>query len=205
MSSSTRRAYHHGNLREALLDAAEQSIEASGPRGLSIRGLARAVGVSHAAPNSHFPDRQALLDALARRGFERLGDLLEQACLSADVVQSSLETRFRGTMAAFVKFATDHPELLDLMFVRKRANHDPSSQLEAAANAALNPISRLIDEATGAGILAPGDRGRQWYLLAALTRGIAALVLSGDIQPEAIETLLTDATATFLRGNAPEP
>ena len=170
-----------------------------------MRELARAVGVSHAAPHSHFPDRQALLDALARRGFERLGDVLDTACPTSRVSQTDLETRFRGTMAAFVQFATDHPELLDLMFLRKRANHDPGSQLEAAANAALNPISRLIDEATTAGILAPGDRGRRWYLLAALTRGIAALVLSGDIRTDAIETLLTDATVTFLRGNAPKP
>jgi AcrR family transcriptional regulator len=64
--------YHHGNLRAALLDAAECSVEEQGAEQLSLRELARAVGVSHAAPRSHFPDRQALLDALAERGFDRL-------------------------------------------------------------------------------------------------------------------------------------
>ncbi len=170
-----------------------------------MRELARAVGVSHAAPRSHFADRQALLDALAQRGFERLGDKLDQACPTSVISRSDIETRFRAMMAAFVDFATDHPELLDLMFVRKRANHDPSGPLETVANSALDAVSRLIDEATTAGVLAPADRGRQWYLLAALTRGIAALVLSGDITTDAIQTLLTDATLTFLRGNAPTP
>ena len=79
MSTSTlrhvRRArpYHHGNLRTALLAAAQQTVRERGVAALSLRELAREVGVSHGAPRRHFPDRQALLDALAEDGFERLG------------------------------------------------------------------------------------------------------------------------------------
>ena len=67
------RPYHHGNLRTALLEAAERTLRERGVQALSLRELAREVGVSHGAPRRHFPDRQALLDALARAGFERLG------------------------------------------------------------------------------------------------------------------------------------
>jgi len=157
------------------------------------------VGVSHAAPKSHFPDRDALLDALAQRGFERLGPELDRASSSGP-----LDARFRDTMAAFVTFAIDHPELLDLMFARKRATKDHNSTLELAADQALRAITRLIDEATTTGALAPIEPLRYWFVLGALTRGIANLVLSGDIGASAIETLLTDATRTFLRGNAPD-
>ncbi|MEW2235322.1 helix-turn-helix domain-containing protein, partial [Streptomyces sp. NPDC024062] len=66
-----RRPYHHGNLRTDLLDAAERSLRAHGAEQLSLRDLARDVGVSHAAPRRHFADRRALLDALAESGFTR--------------------------------------------------------------------------------------------------------------------------------------
>src|ERR1700690_2322989 len=81
MSTTTSRAYHHGNLRAALLAQAEQIVRERGVEELSLRELARAVGVSHGAPRRHFPDRQALLDALAEDGVERLGAQLRGAAL----------------------------------------------------------------------------------------------------------------------------
>jgi len=77
------RPYHHGNLRAALLAAAEQTLSQEGAGELSLRELARQVGVSHAAPRRHFAGKQALLDALAEDGFERLGDGLRTALAEA--------------------------------------------------------------------------------------------------------------------------
>src|SRR5215472_7707973 len=77
------RPYHHGNLRTALLDAAERTLRERGVQALSLRELAREVGVSHGAPRRHFPDRQSLLDALAGAGFERLGAELRAAAAAA--------------------------------------------------------------------------------------------------------------------------
>src|ERR1700748_988092 len=76
---ATTRPYHHGNLRAALLAQAEQPVRDRGLQALSLRELAREAGVSHAAPRRHFPDRQALLDALAQDGFDRLGRELSAA------------------------------------------------------------------------------------------------------------------------------
>lgn len=76
MHSRTRR-YHHGDLRAALLARAEQTLRERGPGDLSLRELARDLGVSHAAPSRHFKDKQTLLDALAQTGFERLREVLE--------------------------------------------------------------------------------------------------------------------------------
>src|SRR3954469_1482671 len=75
--TATTRPYHHGNLRPTLLAAAERALARGGE--LSLRELAREIGVSHAAPRRHFPDKQALLDALAQDGFERLGRELAAA------------------------------------------------------------------------------------------------------------------------------
>src|SRR3954451_16003211 len=83
------RPYHHGNLRTALLEAAERTLREGGAEKLSLRELAREVGVSHGAPRRHFPDRQALLDALSQAGFERLGaELRGAAAKSGDEFES---------------------------------------------------------------------------------------------------------------------
>src|ERR687894_2671163 len=71
------RPYHHGSLRPALLAAAEKALDRGGVQALSLRELAREIGVSHAAPRRHFADKQALLDALAQEGFARLGAALD--------------------------------------------------------------------------------------------------------------------------------
>src|SRR6476661_2726124 len=112
----TGRPYHHGNLRSALLAAAERTVRERGVEQLSLRELARQVGVSHGAPRRHFPDRQALLDALAEAGFIRLGADLRTA---VDGAGEEFEARLRATAAAYVRFATEDSALLELMFASK--------------------------------------------------------------------------------------
>src|SRR5919106_6099117 len=110
---ATARAYHHGNLRSALLETAERTLARRGASELSLRELAREVGVSHAAPRRHFADKQALFDALAEDGFERLGRELDEAMAAAD---GSLRGKLAAFAHAYVRFATEHAPLLDLMF-----------------------------------------------------------------------------------------
>src|SRR3954451_10113690 len=83
MAVEEERRYHHGILRSELLEQAEQTLRERGAGELSLRELAREVGVSHAAPRRHFRDKQALLDALATNGFERLGRSLDRALARA--------------------------------------------------------------------------------------------------------------------------
>src|ERR1043165_5108203 len=110
--TTSARTYHHGNLRTALLEAAETALTAG--EDLSMRELAREVGVSHAAPRRHFADKQALLDALAEDGFLRLGAELRAATRDGDFA-----ARMLGFARAYVAFAVDHAALLDLMFAGK--------------------------------------------------------------------------------------
>lgn len=194
------RPYHHGNLREALLDAAERSIEDLGVEQLSLRELARTVGVSHAAPRTHFPDRKALLEALADRGFARLGTNLRGAYKMSE---PTFAARLRASMAAYVTFASLNPALLDLMFAAKTGSDAPGLQSAAADVLAVAPT--LVEEGIAAGVLAPADPSRYALLLAAVIRGIVGLVTSDNINPDAIDELIGDAATTFIRGSAPQP
>jgi AcrR family transcriptional regulator len=106
-------AYHHGDLRAALLKAAVLEIERSGYENLSLRELAESLGVSRAAPYRHFVDRRALLAAVAAEGFDRLTAIHRKANASAKTPQTRLTAAGRGYLA----FAAERPQLFRLMFV----------------------------------------------------------------------------------------
>jgi len=99
-------AYHHGNLREALLECAAGVIAERGVESLSLRGLARELGVSHAAPSAHFVDRQALLCEMAKEGFRRC---VEAMHAGAEAAGPDPVARYRALGRAYVQFARDNP------------------------------------------------------------------------------------------------
>lgn len=190
------RPYHHGQLREALLEQAECTARQRGADALSLRELAREVGVSHGAPRRHFPSRQALLDALAERGFERLGAELRRAVASAG---DGYEPRLRATAGAYVRFATEDAALLELMFAGKE--RDASGPLWEASARAFAVLLDLIAQGQDEGALEPGDPERVGLVLFATIQGIASLVSAGIVQPEQVDELVADAVAHFLRGS----
>jgi len=190
--------YHHGNLRAALLDAAEHSIEELGVEQLSLRELARAAGVSHAAPRGHFPDRRALLDALAERGFERLAAGLRDADGRSG---PGFEARLNAIGTAYVAFASSNPVLLELMYANKP--HSDSPGLQAAMADVLSVVLGLVADGVASGALAAGDPERYALLLFSWIRGIAALVAGGIVGPDATDQLIAQAVTTFTRGSAP--
>jgi AcrR family transcriptional regulator len=190
------RPYHHGNLRQALLMQAERTVRERGVQALSLRELARGLGVSHGAPRRHFPDRQALLDALAEAGFERLGDELRAAL---DGAGEDFRARLQATATAYVRFATDDAALLELMFAGKHGEH--SSALDEAANRAFAVMLELIHQGQADGVLEPGPSERVGLVLFATIQGIAALVTGGMIDAAQLDELVSDAIAHFLKGS----
>jgi AcrR family transcriptional regulator len=189
------RPYHHGNLRAALLAQAELTLREHGLDGLSLRELAREVGVSHAAPRRHFADRQALLDALAESGFARLGAELRAALENAG---DDYEARLRATATAYVRFAIHDAALLELMFAGK--HRQQSGALSEASDRAFSVILDLIREGQAGGALEPGEPERIGLLLFATVQGIAALVTGGMVDPEELDSLVADAIGRFLHG-----
>jgi AcrR family transcriptional regulator len=181
----TERPYHHGNLRTALLAQAERMVRERGAQNLSLRALAREVGVSHGAPRRHFPDRQALLDALAEAGFARLG--------------AELRGAVDGAGAAYVRFASRDAALLELMFAGK--HREGSGAVDEAADRAFSVILALIEQGQTDGALERGQPERVGLVLFATIQGIAALVTGGMVQAEQLDELVADAIARFLRGS----
>jgi AcrR family transcriptional regulator len=196
MSDTDDRRYHHGNLRTALLAEAERSVREHGVEQLSLRELARQVGVSHAAPRRHFPDRQALLDALAETGFERLGNELRAAVEEAG---HDFQARLRATAAAYIRFATDDAALLELMFAGK--HRAGAEQLVTAADRAFAVMFDLIVQGQAEGVIEPGEPERVGLVLFATVQGIASLINGSMVDAELLDGLADDAVEHFLRGS----
>lgn len=172
--------YHHGALREALLQAGEAELRIGGIERFSLRSVAKRAGVSHAAPAHHFKDADGLLTALAVVGFQRFIDFQRQSRANADTDGKS---QLAAGGLAYVAFAEEHPALFRLMFSSNHPNFsDPV--LLTAANAAFRDLSDLVEHSS--------DRGRDRDSAAVtrdvltvwgLSHGLADLVSTGQVMP----------------------
>ena len=167
------RPFHHGNLRATLLDEAEKALRSKSVEELSLRELARDAGVSHGAPRSHFPDRKALLDALAERGFLSLAGAIRAGADSSLDYPESL----RAAGRAYLDFAVSNPALLDLMFAAKTDR--PPESLLAAAEALFATISDIMSVGVSLGVFTRNNVGRFTQLMSATMQGISTFVGAG--------------------------
>jgi AcrR family transcriptional regulator len=122
--------YHHGALRDALLEAAERVLERDGLGGLTLRAVAREAGVSHAAPTHHFGDLTGLVSELAAIGFRQFN--AEMAAAGATGGPSGLE-KATARAKAYVAYAQAHPGMYGLMFRTERLDMTRPSLHEAAS------------------------------------------------------------------------
>ena len=197
--SATARPYHHGNLREALLVAGERALGTTGAANLSLRELAREVGVSHAAPRRHFADRQALLDALALNGLEQLGAQLDAALAGAG---EDFTTRILALARAYVGFATTRPALIELMFASKHEAGAPR-ELAQAADRAFAAALQVVADGQAAGAVVPGDPERLAKIAFALLQGLVAIANNDMLDGQPLDALRDAAVERLLLGFAP--
>jgi AcrR family transcriptional regulator len=193
--------YHHGNLRAALLEGAERTLSEHGTSGLSLRELARVAGVSHAAPRRHFPDKQALLDALAEDGFERLRAALAGAVDRA--AGESFADRFTAMARAYVGFATAHRALLELMFAAKQ-RPDAGAVRAAADRAFAGPLA-LVADAQECGEVVSGDPKGVALVAWAAVQGFASMAAEEMFDDGAIDELVGMAVERLMLGLRPRP
>jgi AcrR family transcriptional regulator len=145
------RPYHHGDLRNALLDAARAILEEESLANLSLRAVARRAGVSHAAPYRHFPNHEALLVELAVEGFSELrGNIV-----AASRMPGPNSDRIANIGAAYMRFVARRPALARLMFGPQLPNRDTFPRLADAADAIGSEIGvALQDNALGLAVWA---------------------------------------------------
>ena len=145
--ATARKAYHHGDLRESLLEAAGELLEKEGPAGLSLRKLGRQLGVTPGAPYRHFEDKDALLAALATEGYVEL-----RSEMVADQDPSiGGEERLKRAGVGYLRFATRHPELFRLMFGWMPSRDIP--ELWEAADATFAGFEAVLQACENEGLL----------------------------------------------------
>ncbi len=199
--SGTRRSYHHGNLREALVSAALDLISKKGPAGFTFADAARAAGVSPAAPYRHFRDRDALMADVARRGFENFAEALAKAW---DEGKPTPRLAFERVGRAYLEFAQKEPALFSAMFESGLSPNDYPELREAGDQAFA--VLREACEALCATL--PKERRPPALMMAlhiwSLSHGIAALFARGDgarrTIPMAPDELLEAAVLIYLDG-----
>jgi AcrR family transcriptional regulator len=193
--------YHHGDLRAALIARAAEVVVADGVGALSLRELARDLGVSHGAPSRHFPDKQSLLDALALNGFERLRIDLADALTPVGPVVPFRE-QFARLAAAYVQFAVRNASLLAVMFAAKHREQSPP-ELRAAVDQTLDAPLRAIEQAQRRGEVVDGDVEEIATAILATMHGFAALIAAGLLDPGASGATLTATVGRLIEGLRP--
>ena len=174
--SSKKQGYHHGNLRNALIETGMSLLHEKGDGDIGLREVARGAGVSATAVYRHFPDKYALMTALAMEGYERLADAQQQAAAT----KKNIADGFRASGRAYVRFALSNPALFRLMTRQLQptsiSNEQGSPNDNRAARFLFNQVSKLLPA---------GSSTEQIELTAlqawALVHGLATLVLNGQI------------------------
>jgi AcrR family transcriptional regulator len=195
------RGYHHGNLREALIEAALNLIAEKGPAGFTFADAARWAGVSPAAPYRHFRDRDALLADVARKGFERFEAALAAAWNNG---RPDAMSAFHKVGQAYLDFARTEPAYYAAMF-EAGLPPDADADLRAASDRAFN-VLRNASEAISA--LLPAARRPPALMMSlhiwSIAHGIASLFGRGDAGrrklPMTAQELLEAAVLIYLQG-----
>jgi AcrR family transcriptional regulator len=208
-SPAAKRNYHHGDLRRALLDAAWRLVAEKGLAALTLRELARAAGVSHAAPYHHFPSRTALLDALAEEGFAGLDRAMGEAKAGPATGEQAAEAATPGPGdplpspaepgqpprpvegaevmvrlgRAYVDFACAHPEQLQVMF--RPRHHDsegpPPPALAEIGAQAYGHLADGVRVCQAQGLAPAGDPNELALSAWSLVHGFASLWSQGQL------------------------
>jgi len=167
------RRYHHGNLKQTLLQSAVKVLAKAGPRDFTLREVARQAKVSHNAPYRHFRDKDELLAAVAAQGFNRLADTMISA---SDAISDPLEA-FRASGLGYVRFALEWPDHFAIMF-DSGPDLGAYPDYAAAGHRAFQVLLDKIVAAQNARQLRPGDPNRLALIAWSLVHGIAKLAIA---------------------------
>jgi AcrR family transcriptional regulator len=177
-------AYHHGDLKNALIEAGAEILSKEGVTGLSMRRVAQKVGVSQAAPYAHFVDKQALIAAIATDGYRRLYEQLQAAIARAgdDAARALMEGAW-----AYVEFALAHPSLFKVTMsnvVEKQKQYPAFVEISQKSFALVVTVAEALQEA---GLLQPGPPVLAAVSLWSAIHGLVVLLLEDQLGHAVLE------------------
>lgn len=171
--------YHHGNLRSALIDAAILLLAEKGISGLSIREVARQVGVGHAAPYRHFRNKKELIEAIAAVGYRQLSKGCE---LAEKKFPDDPQEQLRDGGIRYLMFAAENPEIANIMFSGYLSLDDCGEELAVTSDKALMDLVKIISNGQAAGIYGESDTFDLTLASWSMVHGLSMLVISGMLK-----------------------
>ncbi len=194
--SPVKQAYHHKDLRNALVDEAIAMLADDGSGSLTLRELARRLGVTHTAPYAHFTDKKALLEVVADAGFARLTERIQRARLNANDPISA----FEAMGVEYLAFARENANWYRLMFADAELTHDPECEMSEEGERAFGALIEAI-----AAFAPPPDVDVREFAVAlwAFVHGVAMLEIDQRMHAKTMqsaEDVLRAGTRIFVRG-----
>jgi AcrR family transcriptional regulator len=170
--------YHHGDLKNALIEAGVDILTTEGVHELSLRKVAARAGVSHAAPYAHFADKQALIAAISTEGFRRL---YERVRAAAELSNHDPRQQFIETAWAYVQFALDDPAHFKVMFSGALKQEKDYPEFVELSQKNFRSVVTLVERCQAAGLLQPGPADELAISVWSLVHGFIALILDDQV------------------------
>lgn len=174
-----KKQYHHGDLRTQLLKTAARIVAKEGVDKVTMRTISQRIGVSRTAPYRHFPDKTAILSAVAEDGFKRLKDHLRATMEGENI--DALE-HLEKLSLAYVDFAVNNPAYYKLMFGKEITTQTPSAELQTAARVAFDELIAAIEACRSEGLIKCDDSLSLANVTWATVHGLSTLIIDGQIQ-----------------------
>lgn len=197
-----RRAYHHGDLKAALVEAAVDIVRTEGADALTLRAVAARVGVSATAPYRHFADRRALVAAVAEVGFRKLQEAMLEAVQSGGGREG-----MKQVAMAYVRFGHENAAEYRVMFGPEVAVTDELPSLRQTGRGVLGFVAEGFSRLQQAGLIGPGDPWLMAVATWATLHGLVMLSLDGQTAGVApsLEAVVEEAARIMMFGMAPRP
>jgi AcrR family transcriptional regulator len=178
--------YHHGDLKNALIQAAIETLSADGVNVLSLRKVAQRAGVSHAAPYAHFTDKQALIAAISTEGYRKLFDCLASVVeqYRHDPLRQLIETAW-----AYVQFALREPAHFKITLSGMVEKEQEYPALVEMTQKAFGLVVEVTEACQQAGILKPGPSDQMAVSVWSMVHGFTSLFLEGQISSSMVDRL----------------
>jgi AcrR family transcriptional regulator len=197
--------FHHGNLRQALVDGALQILAKDGQGAITLREVARRAGVTHAAPYRHFESKESLLAAVAEEGFRTLRADMESA-MQAE--RGDALDRLQAFGAAYARFALKNPAHFRLMYGAELADRATHPELAEASRAAFLLLFDVVKQCQKEKLVRDGDPLHLALTSWSLVHGLALLILDRQLEDAGVnrahaEEVVRTATQALREGLAP--
>lgn len=196
--------YHHGDLHRQILCAARDLLEENNIASLSLRAVAKKVGVSHTAPYRHFKDKESLLAGIAGEGFKEMTAQLNEA---VQLYPNDPRAQLQEAGHRYVRLVAENPQCVQLMFGGILPCDDTYPELRETGDSAFAALKTIIEDGQSLGVFKKGDVELLALTAWSAIHGLSLLLISGSMDrtisaPVAAHDLTTAVTTTLLEGLA---